>query len=98
MGKPRFKLTDPDQNGNGAAARCQKESAELRKQSYWTIRQSDERIAKTRDTIDRSNKRLRAAGKSPQEPKPERAAEDPFLAWGELLINGNKNPKRRADD
>lgn len=101
MGKPQFKLIDLHQNGDNAAVRCRQQSDELRKQSYWTIRQSDEMIAKTRDTINRTNERLRAAGTLPpkSKPEPKPAPEDPFLAWGELVINGsNGNRKRRADD
>ena len=93
MGKPKPKPPDIGTKAVDAAARHQQDSTKRLKDSYWTVRQADERIVKATNTIDSARKLLTAAGKSPRKPKP-----DPDLEWGDLLIHGTKNPKRRADD
>jgi len=75
------------------AVRREKETRQRLKRTYWTIRESDKRIIKARDMIDRTRRKLRAAGKSPV----ERPA-NPDLAWEKLIISAHENPKRRADD
>lgn len=79
------------------AARCQKESAERRRLTYWVIRQSDDRMVRANETIDRTRDLLKIAGK-PHETSNGESKLDPDQAWGELLLHGSKNPKRRADD
>ena len=97
MGESQSNLADLPKNGEDVAARCRQQCDELRKPSYWIIRQSDERIAKTHERIDRTKERLRAAGVLPPESQPE-SEPDPFLEWGKLLIPANGNSKCRADD
>ena len=86
-------MTETPRDVRTIAVRRRQESAERRKQTYWVIRKSDERIIKANDAISRTRTMLRAAGKSPRKREPE-----PDLAWGNLLIFGSQNPKRRADD
>ena len=95
MGKPKPKPPDIGQKVMDAAARCQQDSTKRRKNSYWTVRQSDLRIIQANNTINSARKMLTAAGKSPRKPKRD---PDPDLVWDDLLIRGTKNPKRRADD
>jgi len=79
------------------AARREQESRKRLKRTYWTIRKSDERIIQTRDIIDRTRRKLRAAGKSPVEP-PAKPDANPDLDWDKLIISEHENRKRRTDD
>ena len=95
MGRAKFKSADFPRHLNDICDRRQQEFDKRRKRTYWTIRRSDDRIAKTNDAIRRTRELLQQSGRSPKAPEPK---PDPDLAWGELAIQGIKNPKRRADD
>lgn len=84
---------DKAQKAIDGAARRQQKSLDRVKKAYWTMRESDERVIRANDTLIKARTLLSVAGKSPRKREP-----DPGLAWGDRLIHGNPNPKRRADD
>jgi len=94
VGRNNFKLAGIPGTFKAAAARRREQSDQLKKQSFWIIRRSDELIIKAHDIVDRTRQRLRIVTGSPA-PSPL----SPQEAWGEkLIISAHENPKRRGDD
>ena len=61
MGRAKFKSADFPKLLNDISDRRQQEFDKRRKRTYWTIRQSDDRIAKTDDAIRRTRELLQQA-------------------------------------